>query len=192
MADSQGSSALHVAAMEQNANAADLLVARGDIDGYDSDGALPLMICAGKGLLEVVASLPNSGANAAHRSYSRRTCRHIVLLQLPHDQPHQLTHAAAKHGCAVAEVRVDAHARHTSGSTPRHIAAKSGNIHMLRCFMGNGGDATVTDVSGRSCPVQPSRDNLHCETRILIERIKRPPSAGQGVRAFPLPPLCLS
>ena len=88
-ADSQGSSPLHVAAMEQNANVVHLLVAHGNINGYDSDGALPLMICAGKRLLEVVASLPNSGANTAHRSYSRRTCRHIVLLQLPHDQPHQ-------------------------------------------------------------------------------------------------------
>ncbi len=183
VADSQGSSPLHVAAMEQNANVVNLLVAHGNIDGYDSDGASPLMICVGKGLLEVVESLLNSGANAAHRNYSGRTCLHIMLLQLPHDQPHQLM-LQQKIAALLLKFGVDVNARDTTGSTPCHIAAKSGNIQMLKYFMDNGGDVTVTDLSGKSCLVQLNRENFHYVTQILIERIKVPPSADQGVRAF--------
>lgn len=183
VADSHGSSPLHVAAMEQNANVVNFLVSHGNIDGYDSDGASPLMICVGKGLFEVVESLLKSGANAAHRNYSGQSCLHVMLLQMPHEDPYQIM-LQHKIACLLLDHGLDVNARDTAGCTPCHIAAKSGNIQMLKFFMDNGGDVTIADLSGRSCLVQLNRENFHYVTQILIERIKIPPSADQGVRAF--------
>jgi ankyrin repeat protein len=187
VADSQGSSPLHVAAMEQSVTVLNLLVLHGNIDRHDSDGASPLMICVGKGLLEVVESLLKSGANAAHRNYSGRSCLHIMLLQLPHEQTHQFI---LQHKIAVMLLKygIDVNARDIYGCTPCHIAAKAGNIQMLKYFMDNGGDVTITDLSGRSCLVQLNRENFHYVTQILIDRIKIPSSSDQEV----LPSLCIS
>jgi serine/threonine-protein phosphatase 6 regulatory ankyrin repeat subunit A len=180
--DSQGSSPMHIAALEQNETVLLFLASHGNVDGYDSSGASPLMICVGKGLVDVIKSLLNCGASAAHRDYCGRSCLH-TLLQLPHEQPHEslkqrsIAELLIKHG-------IDVNARDTSGRTPCHVAATTGNIEMLKLLMDKGGDVTVSDLSGKSCLMQLNRENFHKVTQIMIERIKFPPSCYPEVQRY--------
>jgi ankyrin repeat protein len=190
VSDLQGNSPLHVAAREQHLGMLNLLVTQqGNIDVYDSTGASPLMICVGNGLYEVTESLLKRGASALHRDYCGRSCLHILLLQMPHEQPHQLV-LQQKLAALLIEHGIDVNARDTSGCTPCHIAAKSGNIEMLKFFMDNNGDVTLTDLSGKSCLVQLNREHFHQVTQILIDRIKFPSTSYRGVSTTLSKPWC--
>ncbi len=187
--DSQGNSPLHTAALEHNLDMLNLLMTqKGNIDVYDNAGASPLMICVGNGLFEVTESLLKRGASALHRDFCGRSCLHTLLLKMPHEQPHQLM-LQKKLAALLIEHGIDVNTRDTSGCTPCHIAAKSGNIEMLKFFIDNNGDVTLTDLSGKSCLVQLNREHFHQVTQILIDRIKFPSASHRGVSSPPPKPL---
>jgi serine/threonine-protein phosphatase 6 regulatory ankyrin repeat subunit B len=191
MADSSGSTALHLAAWEGHAEVTKLLVeARANVNVKNNNGFTPLHFAADQGYVAIVKLLLKNGAKVdAVAEFPQKTVLPKGgLEQLAGADPNApmqlelgtinvnwtaLGLAAGKGRTDVVEALLaggaDVNVRNGFGDTPLHNAAKNGNTKVFELLLSKGVDANPKNKLGQT-PLDLAVSGGHAEIVKLLEK----------------------